>query len=269
VYENKTMLALDRVTKRYGRHGECVALDNVSLMVDENDFIVLTGPSGAGKSTLLKLMFAAERPDEGRVLLLGRDIGKLRRSSIPFLRRNVGVVFQDFKLLPDRSALDNVAIALEIRALPVKEIRTRAADALAAVGLAWKVDVTPRRLSAGEQQRVAIARALVGDPAILLADEPTGNLDPKLAQDLLTLFADVHDKGTTVILATHDREVMAAGERFGWRHVHIDSGRIVGDVGRRVPEEVVPEIEDVLPDAAPSAEIVPFPVSARKEGGAR
>jgi cell division transport system ATP-binding protein len=269
VYENKTMLALDRVTKRYGRHGECVALDNVSLMVDENDFIVLTGPSGAGKSTLLKLMFAAERPDDGRVLLLGRDIGKLRRSSIPFLRRNVGVVFQDFKLLPDRSALDNVAIALEIRALPVKEIRTRAAEALAAVGLAWKGDVTPRRLSAGEQQRVAIARALVGDPAILLADEPTGNLDPKLAQDLLTLFADVHQKGTTVILATHDREVMAAGERFGWRHVHIDSGRIVGDVGRRVPEALVPEIEDVLPDAAPIAEIVPFPVSARVEGRKR
>ena len=118
------MLALDRVTKRYGRHGEVVALDEVSLRVDEHDFVVLTGPSGAGKSTLLKLMFAAERPDSGRVLLLGRDIGKLRRSSIPYLRRNVGVVFQDFKLLPDRSALENVAIALEIRAMPGKECRT-------------------------------------------------------------------------------------------------------------------------------------------------
>jgi cell division transport system ATP-binding protein len=223
------MLALDRVTKRYGRHGEVMALDEVSLRVEENDFVVLTGPSGAGKSTLLRLMFAAERPDSGRVLLLGRDIGKLRRSSIPYLRRNVGVVFQDFKLLPDRSALENVAIALEIRAMPAREIRTRAADALAAVGLAWKVDVSPARLSAGEQQRVAIARALVGDPAILLADEPTGNLDPALAQDLLQLFAEVHMRGTTVVLATHDREVVATGARMGWRRLHLEAGRVVMD----------------------------------------
>jgi cell division transport system ATP-binding protein len=223
------MFVLDRVTKRFGRHGEVLALDGVSLRVDEGQFVLLTGPSGAGKSTLLKLLFAAERPDDGRVLLLGRDVGKLRRSSIPYLRRNVGVVFQDFKLLPDRSALDNVALALEIRALPTKEVRMRAADALAAVGLAWKVDVSPRRLSAGEQQRVAIARALVGEPAILLADEPTGNLDPRLAQDLLGLFADVHRRGTTVILATHDMEVMAQGVRRSWRRVHLTDGKVAFD----------------------------------------
>jgi cell division transport system ATP-binding protein len=250
------MLALDRVTKRYGRHGEVVALDEVSLRVEENDFVILTGPSGAGKSTLLRLMFAAERPDAGRVLLLGRDIGKLRRSSIPYLRRNVGVVFQDFKLLPDRSALENVAIALEIRAMPAKEIRTRAADALAAVGLAWKVDVSPARLSAGEQQRVAIARALVGDPAILLADEPTGNLDPALAQDLLQLFAEVHLRGTTVVLATHDREVVNTGARMGWRRLHLESGRVVMD------ESPLPSLPSDAPERVESTEsgrIVTYP----------
>jgi cell division transport system ATP-binding protein len=223
------MFVLDRVSKRYGRHDEVVALDEVSLCVDEGEVTLLTGPSGAGKSTLLKLLFAAERPDAGRVLLLGRDIGKLRRASIPYLRRNVGVVFQDFKLLKDRSALENVALALEIRALPRKETRMRAADALAAVGLAWKVDVSPERLSAGEQQRVAIARALVGEPAILLADEPTGNLDPALAHDLLGLFAEVNARGTTVVMATHDVEVMAEGARRAWRRVHLQEGRVAFD----------------------------------------
>ena len=220
---------MERVTKRYGRHDEVVALADVSLDVAEGEFVLLTGPSGAGKSTLLRLMFAAERPDEGRISLFGRDIGKLRRSSIPYLRRNVGVVFQDFKLLPDRSALDNVALALEIRALPRAEMKQRAADVLASVGLAWKLETPPRRLSAGEQQRVAIARALVGEPAILLADEPTGNLDPKLTQDLLALFVDVHRRGTTVVLATHDLGVMSFAARQGWRSIHIDGGRVVED----------------------------------------
>jgi cell division transport system ATP-binding protein len=240
------MIALERVTKRYGRHGEVVALDDVSLEIAEQEFVLLTGPSGAGKSTMLRLMFAAERPDLGRVTLLGRDIGRLRRSSIPYLRRNVGVVFQDFKLLPDRTALDNVAIALEIRALPKKQIREKAADALAAVGLAWKLEVPPARLSAGEQQRVAIARALVGEPALLLADEPTGNLDPKLTQDLLLLFADVHRRGTTIVLATHDLEVMATGARAGYRQVRIEAGKVEQPVGPSV-DEVIDELAAVIP----------------------
>src|SRR5512143_1869022 len=145
------MIVLEGVTKRYGRHGEVLALDDVSLEVEEGAFLLLTGPSGAGKSTLLKLIFAAEQPDAGRVLLFGRDISRLRRSSIPYLRRNVGVVFQDFKLLPERTALENVMLALEIRALPRREMREKAADVLAAVGLAWKLDARPRQLSAGEQ----------------------------------------------------------------------------------------------------------------------
>ncbi len=275
------MIALERVTKRYGRHGEVVALDDVSLTIAEQEFVLLTGPSGAGKSTMLRLMFAAERPDLGRVTLLGRDIGRLRRSSIPYLRRNVGVVFQDFKLLPDRTALDNVAIALEIRALPRKEIRDKAADALAAVGLAWKLDVPPARLSAGEQQRVAIARALVGEPALLLADEPTGNLDPKLTQDLLLLFADVHRRGTTIVLATHDLEVMATGARCGYRQVRIEAGRMDVSRGPSV-DEVIDELAasairpQTEPDPETAAEayerygIVPFPsAAARAAGGAK
>ena len=218
------MIALEGVTKRYGRHGEVLALNAIDLAIDEGEFVVLTGPSGAGKTTLLRLIFAAERPDEGRVLLCGRDIGRLRRSSIPYVRRNIGVVFQDFKLVPDRSALDNVAIALEIRAMPRKESRQRAADVLASVGLGYKLDTPPSRLSAGEQQRVAIARALVGEPAILLADEPTGNLDPSLTRELLAVFADVRQRGTTVLLATHDLGVMAFGRREGWRRIHIEHG---------------------------------------------
>jgi cell division transport system ATP-binding protein len=255
------MFILDRVTKRYGRHGEVLALADVSLGIGENDVVLLTGPSGAGKTTLLRLMFAAERPDEGRVLLLGRDIGKLRRSSIPFLRRNVGVVFQDFKLLPDRSALDNVAIALEIRALPRRAIRDRAADALAAVGLAWKLDVAPRQLSAGEQQRVAIARALVGEPAILLADEPTGNLDPGLAQDLLELLADVHRRGTTIVIATHDREVMATGARLGWRQVRLEAGKVVHDAPPATALAPGSDEPAEPASAGPGADIVPFPLA--------
>jgi cell division transport system ATP-binding protein len=237
VYDG-SVIRLEGVTKRYGRHGEVVALDDVCLSVAEGDLLLLTGPSGAGKSTLLKLIFAAERPDRGRVLLFDRDVGKLRRASIPYLRRNVGVVFQDFKLLPDLSALENVALALEIQALPRKTIRERAADTLAAVGLAWKLDVPPSRLSAGEQQRVAIARALVGEPALLLADEPTGNLDPQLTQDLLCLLADVHRRGTTMILATHDLTIMAAGARAGWSRAHLVRGRIAG--GPEAAENVVP-----------------------------
>jgi cell division transport system ATP-binding protein len=233
------MIGMERVTKRYGRHGEVVALAEVSLDVAEGEFLLLTGPSGAGKTTLLRMMFAAEQPDEGSVTLFGREIGRLRRSSIPYLRRNIGVVFQDFKLLPDRSALDNVALALEIRALPRAEMRQRAADMLASVGLGWKLEVPPRQLSAGEQQRVAIARALVGEPAILLADEPTGNLDPRLTQDLLTLFVDVHRRGTTVVLATHDLGVMSFAAEQGWRSLHIEGGRVV--------EETRAPLADVVP----------------------
>ena len=220
------MIVLERVSKRFGRNGETLALDDVTLTVEEGAFVLLTGASGAGKTTLLKLIFAAERPDAGKVFLFGRDISRLRRSSIPYLRRNIGVVFQDFKLLQDRTILENVMISLEIRTLPRRQMREKAADVLAAVGLAYRLDATPRQLSAGEQQRVAIARAIVGEPAILLADEPTGNLDPDLTREILILLSDVHRRGTTVMLATHDLQIMLAGERAGFPRAHLTAGRV-------------------------------------------
>ncbi|MSP17392.1 MAG: ATP-binding cassette domain-containing protein [Myxococcales bacterium] len=221
------MIALEHVSRRYGRAGEIVALDDVSLEIDEGEFVLLSGPSGAGKSTLLKLIFAAERPESGTIRVLGHDLARLRGSSVPFLRRNIGVVFQNFRLLPGLSALDNVAIALEVRGLPRRVIRERAASALGLVGLARRLEARAGWLSAGEQQRVAIARAIAGEPAILLADEPTGNLDPRLTLDLLQILFEVNRRGTTIIVATHDLQVMAAGARHGWRHLGLETGRIV------------------------------------------
>lgn len=242
------MIALESVSKRYGPNKEVAALCDLSLSVEAGDFVFVTGPSGAGKTTMLRLMFAAERPDTGRVVMFGRDLGRLRRSSVPYIRRNIGVVFQDFKLLSNRSAIENLTIALEIRALPRKEIHERAADALASVGLAWKLSTPVCRLSAGEQQRVAIARAIVGEPALLLADEPTGNLDPKLTQDLLRLLEDVQRRGTTIVLATHALEVMRFGAMRGWRSVHLEAGRLV-DL----------ENLDLTEEAESVVKLLPFP----------
>jgi cell division transport system ATP-binding protein len=180
------------------------ALRDITLCVKKGELVLLTGPSGAGKTTLLRTIFAAERPDAGQIVIAGRNICRLRRSSIPYLRRNVGVVFQDFKLLAERSALQNVCIALEIRGISRREVRRRGQEALDAVGLA---DIAHKRvsvLSGGEQQRVAIARAVVGKPAILLADEPTGNLDPERSLDILRLLHEIARNGTTVLVATHD-----------------------------------------------------------------
>ena len=216
------------VTKVFGTGRERkVALGDVAFEVEAGTLALLTGPSGAGKSTLLKLVLAIERPDSGTIRVGGRDIDRLRKSSIPYLRRNVGAVFQDFKLLADASPLENVALALQAVGLPRKEVNARARAALANVELDPDTRRPCRCLSGGEQQRVAIARALVGEPAILLADEPTGNLDPRLTREILDLLQAVRRRGTTIVLATHDPLV---GHHLGPSQVlALDDGKLALD----------------------------------------
>jgi cell division transport system ATP-binding protein len=218
------MIRLDGVWKSFH---DAPALRGVSLSVGEGDAVLLTGPSGAGKTTLLRLVFAAERPDRGELSVAGRNLGKLSDASIPYVRRNIGVVFQDFKLLGDRTALDNVAMPLEILGLSRRDLRARAAVALDAVGLATKAGARAASLSGGEQQRVAVARAIVGEPAILLADEPTGNLDPQRTLELLELFEAIHQRGTTLLMATHDPTVVDFGVAHGWRCVRLVDGELL------------------------------------------
>jgi cell division transport system ATP-binding protein len=218
------MIRLDGVWKSFH---EVPALRGVSLSVANGDAVLLTGPSGAGKTTLLRLVFAAERPDRGELSVAGRNLGKLSDASIPYVRRNIGVVFQDFKLLGDRTALDNVAMPLEILGLSPRDIRARAAVALDAVGLAAKAGARTASLSGGEQQRVAVARAIVGEPAILLGDEPTGNLDPQRTLELLELFEAIHQRGTTLLLATHDPTVVDFGVAHGWRCARLVDGELL------------------------------------------
>jgi cell division transport system ATP-binding protein len=218
------MIFLDGVWKSFH---DVTALRGVSLAVAEGEAVLLTGPSGAGKSTLLRLVFAAERPDRGELSVAGRNLGKLSDASIPYVRRNIGVVFQDFKLLADRSALHNVAMPLEILGLAARDIRDRAGTALEAVGLGARRHARAGSLSGGEQQRVAVARAIVGEPAILLGDEPTGNLDPERTRELLELFEAIHQRGTTLVVATHDPAVVDFGVEHGWRCARLVDGELL------------------------------------------
>ncbi len=185
------------------------ALLDVSFSLDRSAFAVLSGPSGAGKSTLLKLILAMEQPDNGSISVAGRDIHRLRKASIPYLRRNVGAIFQDFKLLAEATPLENVALALQVLGMRHREVQARAKRALEQVEISPSTRRPVRCMSGGEQQRIAIARALAGEPAVLLADEPTGNLDPRLTKEILELLAEVRWRGTTVLLATHDPQVMS------------------------------------------------------------
>jgi len=218
------MIQLFHVTKRYGT--DPPILSDVTLNVEKGEFVWLTGPSGAGKSTLLKLLFCAERPSEGQILVGGRNIGRIGQSGIPFLRRNIGVVFQDFKLLENRTVMENVGYALEVVGCSDGEIRDRALRRLRDVALGHKATSLPQRLSGGEQQRVAIARALVNEPAILLADEPTGNLDPGLTDTILEMLFAANARGTTVVVATHDRSLL---QRHPRRTIALSGGRVVRD----------------------------------------
>ncbi|MBI4819245.1 MAG: cell division ATP-binding protein FtsE [Deltaproteobacteria bacterium] len=216
------MIEVYHLTKVYER-GDRPALTDVSLNVEKGEFVFLTGPSGAGKSTLLKLLFAAEPPTSGQVLVNGQNVALLSRKQIPMLRRQVGVVFQDFKLVPNRTVFENVAYALRVIGMNELRARRRVARVLEQVGLAHKQAVLPQKLSGGEQQRVAIARALVNDPLVLLADEPTGNLDPEMTEDVFRLLDHANARGTTVVVATHDFALM---DRHPKRVIRLEDGRV-------------------------------------------
>ncbi len=202
------------------------ALRDVSLAVGKSEFVFLTGASGAGKTTLLKLIFAAERPSEGQIVVLGRNIARLGATAVPPLRRHIGVVFQDFKLLPRRTVEENVGMALDVVGTPRRTVRAKVFAVLKQLGLQHRRFHHPLSLSGGEQQRVALARALVNEPEILLADEPTGNLDPDLTLDIMDLIANAATRGTTVIVATHE---LAIVERYGKRTVRLEGGKLIED----------------------------------------
>jgi len=202
------------------------ALQDVTLEIGRGEFVFLTGSSGAGKTTMLELLFAAERPTEGQILVLGRNIARLRGGGIPALRRRVGVVFQDFKLLGQRSVEENVSMTLDVVGTPRRQARSRVFHMLKQVGLAHRRNHKPVSLSGGEQQRVAIARALVGEPEILLADEPTGNLDPDLSVEIMDLMIGAATRGTTVIVATHELHLI---ERYHKRMLRLEGGKLMQD----------------------------------------
>jgi cell division transport system ATP-binding protein len=215
------MIQLFRVYKNFGSKNP--ALIDVNLEIEDGEFVFVTGPSGAGKTTLLKIIFCAERPTSGHALVNGRNLSRINDRELAFLRRKIGVVFQDFKLLPKRNVFQNVSLALEIAGVPVSVIRKRVHQILRYLGLANKEGYYPPQLSGGEQQRVAIARAIINNPVILLADEPTGSLDPGLTMEIMTFLKEIHARGATVIVATHNQELLRNTTR---RIINLNKGRI-------------------------------------------
>src|SRR5690242_13392133 len=218
------MIRFTKVTKDYPRLG--AALNDVSFNVGKGEFVFLTGPSGAGKSTILKLIYMEERPTDGEVRVAGLSSVTIRPRDIPGLRRRLGIVFQDFRLLEDRTAEANVAFALEVTGVPRSSIGPKVSRALAQVGLASKGTSYPKELSGGEQQRVAIARALVNDPVLLVADEPTGNLDDRATRGVFQLLRDINAAGTAVLMATHNLELV---KRNSYRVIEVNRGQLVFD----------------------------------------
>lgn len=222
----RPMILIDRVSKRYDKDSP-LALDRVSLSIAPREFAIIIGASGAGKSTLLKMLTREEKPDSGKIVVGGIDYDTLYDRDIPLLRRRIGVIFQDFKLLPNRTVFENVALSLEISGHSNKEIRDNVPRMLELVGLRGKAKKFPNQLSGGEKQRVAIARAMVRQPKILFADEPTGNLDARNTWEIVRLLLKINKFGTTVVLITHSTEIV---KRLNTRTITIDHGRIISDV---------------------------------------
>jgi cell division transport system ATP-binding protein len=221
------MIVFDGVTKVYDP--DVTALRDVSFVIDKGDFVFIVGASGSGKSTIIRLMLKEIEPTRGRIIVGGRDLGRLPRSKVPMLRRNVQCVFQDFKLLPNRTAYENVAYALKVQGESRESIRKKVPEVLGLVGLAHKGSSLPDELSGGEQQRVSIARAVVNHPPLLVCDEPTGNLDPDTSVGIMQLLYRINRAGTTILMVTHDREMV---DKMRKRVIALDSGRLARDERR-------------------------------------
>ena len=220
------MIETQNLSKAYG--GGFYALRNLTLTIEKGEFVFLTGASGAGKTTLFRLLLRQERPTEGDVVVAGRNLARLAPAEVQAYRRTVGFVFQDFKLIPTKTVFDNVSFALRVLGIPIDQQRRRTYQVMKWVGLQHRLQAYPPELSGGEQQRIAIARALVNDPQLILADEPTGNLDPDLSIEIMKLFRDINLRGTTVLVATHNPELI----RFiGKRSIHLEHGRV--DTGEK------------------------------------
>lgn len=223
------MLEMIDVSKIYP--GGSVALQDINVRIEQGEFVFIVGPSGAGKSTFFKMLFSEVLPSSGKVIVNGHDLVKMTDKEIPYFRRQLGIVFQDYRLLPDRTVYDNVAFAMQVIETPYRKIKRRVNDVLDLVGLRKRAHAYPTELSGGEQQRIAIARAIVNDPILLIADEPTGNLDPETSWEIMDIFREVNKSGTTIVMATHDREIVDEMEK---RVIAIEHGHIVRDDAKGV-----------------------------------
>jgi len=227
------MIVFENVTKMYD--GDVIGMQDVTFHIEKGEFVFLVGPSGSGKSTLIKLVLKQLEPQQGRILVAGRNMQTLRQAKVPLLRRNIGCVFQDFKLLPNKTVYENVAYALEVVGEHGRSIRRKVPEILNLVGLSDKTNSLPHEISGGEQQRVSVARAFVNHPPLLLADEPTGNIDPETSTGIMQLLLRINRTGTTVVIATHDRDMV---DRMRKRVIALDGGRLVRDERRGVYDAV-------------------------------
>ena len=225
--EDCSLIHMRNVSKIYDNGA--VALDRASVDIESGEFVFIVGASGAGKSTFIKMLFREELPTSGELVVNGHDIRKMTRKEVPYLRRELGVIFQDYRLLPDKTVFENVAFAMQVIEAPRRLMQRSVNSVLYVVGLRDKYKCFPRQLSGGEQQRVAIARAIVNDPAIVIADEPTGNLDPETSWDIMEIFERVNRAGTTIVMATHDRNIVDTMKR---RVIAIEDGQVVRDEAR-------------------------------------